>query len=88
MRGSISIWIWIIGGVLAGFLIFTMAYSQLFSVSTKVTEQRTIEQCVNLKNEINDLCWSFRGSSKNFDIVIPSDLVYLYATDNPPHDED
>ncbi|MFB6088608.1 MAG: hypothetical protein ABEK36_02395 [Candidatus Aenigmatarchaeota archaeon] len=79
MKSSASMWIWVIGGILIGSIIFTISYSQLIATSSRISEQRILEQYGELGNRINDLCWSFVGNEREYKIVINRDtkLVYL-----------
>lgn len=79
MKSSASMWIWIIGGILVGTIVFTVAYSQLMATSMKISEQRVLEQYGELGNRIDDLCWSFVGNKRSYTIVLnmETQLVYL-----------
>jgi len=82
MKGSISIWIWIIGGVLAALLVFSMAYMYLVSISNQAVEQRFLEQYANLRAEINDLCWGFSGTYRDYRIELPEHVEVMYLTND------
>ncbi|MFB6075645.1 MAG: hypothetical protein ABEK17_00735 [Candidatus Aenigmatarchaeota archaeon] len=82
MKSSTSMWIWIIGGILVGTIVFTIAYSQLMATSTKISEQRVLEQYGQLGNKINNLCWSFVDNERDYRIVINRDTELVYLSDD------
>ncbi|MCK4429557.1 MAG: hypothetical protein KAU95_04220 [Candidatus Aenigmarchaeota archaeon] len=77
-KGSVDIWAWIIGGIIAGLLIFVMAYSQLLQVSESMAEQRSMEQYNELLSRINELCWSFSGNIIEYSIVLDENAKGIY----------
>ena len=87
MKGTLSMWVWIVGGVIAGFLIFVIAYTQLIGTAGKITEQRTLEQYTELKNKINDLCWSYSESENEYRIIMNENVEGIYLTNNTDREE-
>lgn len=81
-KGSVDIWVWIIGGIIAGFLIFIIAYSQLLQTSKSMAEQKSLEQYNELYNQINKLCWTFSGNVGDYSISIDESIRGIYLTED------
>ena len=82
MQGSASIWVWIIGGVIVGLLVFTMAYSHLTQTSKAMMERRSLEQYQELANQINELCWSFSQNKREYSIVLDDSVKGIYVAED------
>ena len=82
MKGSVDIWVWIVGGIIAGFLIFIIAYSQLLQTSKLTAEQESIEQYKVLSDRINKLCWSMSGNKEGYSISVNENIRGIYLTED------
>ncbi len=80
MRGTIGVWIWIIGGVIAGLLILTIANSYLTQTTRTIAEQRAIEQHDELRTQINELCWSSSENKKQYSVNLNENVLGIYLT--------
>lgn len=81
-RKGVAIWVWIAGGIIIGFLIFIIAYSQLIVATEKIKQSRVLEQWSELGNIINNLCWSFIGNEREYKISFSEDVALIYLTDD------
>lgn len=61
-KGSVSIWIWIIGGLVIGILTFTVAYNQLGNLWTQSIRQDVVSDFETLNNDISFICSQSTGS--------------------------
>jgi hypothetical protein len=82
MKG-VAKWIWIAGGVVAALIIFSIAYNQIAQVSLSSIEQRSLEQYDEMKNIINNLCWSFAGNKREYMVNLGETIEGVYAATNP-----
>jgi len=82
MKG-ISNWIWIAGGVIAGLIIFSIAYNQIVQISLARVEQRSLEQYDETKNIINNLCWGFGGNKREYTVSLAETIEGLYIATSP-----
>lgn len=82
MKGSVSRWIWVVGCILAGLIIFAISYAQLRSASLRFAEKRTFEQFHDLKTQVNDICWSNIGNVENFEIKLADITEAVYTHEN------
>lgn len=81
MKG-ISYWIWIAGGVIVGLIIFAIAYQQIVQIEKSIAEQRSLEHFSEVKNIIDNLCWSFVGNKREYTISLSEDVEGIYTTLN------
>lgn len=80
MKGTVDVWIWILGGVIAGLLILSIANSYLTQTTRTIAEQRSIEQHDELKTQINELCWSSSENKKQYTINLNENVLGVYLT--------
>jgi len=80
MKGTISVWIWIAGGVIAGLLIFTIANSYFARTTRTIAEQRSLEQHNELRTQINELCWSSSENKKQYTVNLDENVLGVYLT--------
>ncbi len=80
VTGSVSIWMWIVGGVIAGLILFTIAYSQLTQTTQSMVKQRSLEQYEELFNQINGLCWSFSENVREYSLILDESVRGIYLT--------
>ena len=80
MKGTISIWIWILGGVIAGLLILAIANSYLTQTTRTIAEQRSLEQHNELRTQINELCWSSSENKKQYTVNLDENVLGVYLT--------
>ena len=78
MKG-VSYWFWIIGGVIGGLLIFTIAFQQLVGMKDTATQQRTQEQFSQIKNNIDNLCWGSPGTKREYTISVSENVEGIYV---------
>lgn len=76
---AVSEWIWIIGGVMVGLAIFSFAYTNMIETNQVVIEQRSIEGFNEMKNIINNLCWSFSGNKRHYTLSLGESVEGIYA---------
>jgi len=77
---AVSYWFWIIGSVLIGLLVFALAVTQLMQTTTSVSEEKAIEEFESLHSQINDLCWSFAGNTREFTLTLGESMA-VYASE-------
>ncbi|MCK4729951.1 MAG: transglutaminase domain-containing protein [Candidatus Aenigmarchaeota archaeon] len=82
MKGTVDVWIWILGGVLAGLLILAIANSYLTQTTKTIAEQRSIEQHDELRTQINELCWSSSENKKQYAIDLNENVLGVYLTED------
>ena len=80
---AISQWVWIAGGVIAGLVIFSIAYQQIVQINLSVAEQRSLEQFSEMKNIINNLCWSFSGNKREYTVDLAKTVEGVYVALSP-----
>jgi uncharacterized protein (UPF0248 family) len=76
---AISEWFWVFAGVLAGLLILSLAVSQIYNTNQALSEQKTLEQFLEMKNIINRLCWTFSGNVETYKINVADSVEGIYA---------
>jgi hypothetical protein len=81
MKG-ISYWFWVMAGIIAGLVIFSVAYQQLSQINIATTEQRSNEQFLETKDIINNLCWSYAGSKRQYQLNLAEVVDGIYASDD------
>lgn len=80
-------WLYAIGGVLIGMLVFTIGY-QLLSVSiNQIQYQNFVSDFTNFHTELQSVCLQELGTSLTMKLKVPYSVRVIYATDdteNPP----
>ncbi len=79
MKG-ISEWFWVFAGILAGLIILSIAYYQISKLSEATQEQKSLEQFSELVNLINNLCWSFEGNVREYELNLADTIEGIYAS--------
>jgi hypothetical protein len=78
MKG-ISYWFWVVAGIIAGLVIFTLAYQQISQMSIAATEQRSNEQFLEIRDIANNLCMSFSGNTRQYEVQWADTVNGVYA---------
>jgi hypothetical protein len=82
MKGSISIWIWIVGGVIVGLIILTIVSMHFKQISEAMIEKRSLEQYEELRNQIDELCWSFSENKREYSLSLSKTIKGIYLTED------
>jgi len=77
---AVSYWFWIVGSVLIGLLVFSLAVTQLTQTTQSVSEEKSIEEFNSLHSQINDLCWAFSGNTREFTLSLAENVEAVYAS--------
>jgi hypothetical protein len=77
---AIAEWIWIAAGVIAGLIIFSIAQNQIYQLNIATIEQRSLEQFYEVRNIINNLCWSFVGNTREYTLNLGESVEGIYAS--------
>lgn len=77
---TVDVWMWIVAGIIAGLLILTLAYSYSLQMTNTVTEQSVLEQYDELYTQTNELCWSYLGNKKEYEMVLNKNIQGVYLT--------
>ena len=76
---DVSNWVWITGGVIAGLVVFSLAYQQIVQVNLARTEQRSLEGYSEMKSIVDNLCWSFVGNKREYTLSIGETIEGIYV---------
>ncbi|MFH7880985.1 MAG: hypothetical protein QXI09_03190, partial [Candidatus Aenigmatarchaeota archaeon] len=76
-------WIWIAASIIAGLIIFSLAYNQIVQMNVAITEQKSLEQFEEIANIVNNLCWSFAGNKREYRVVLSENVEGIYAAKTP-----
>ena len=60
---SVSIWIWIIGGLVVAIMTFTAAYYNLSQIGEQAFRQNIVDEYEGINGDINFICKQATGSS-------------------------
>ncbi|MDY6789368.1 MAG: hypothetical protein SVV03_05415 [Candidatus Nanohaloarchaea archaeon] len=63
--GTVSMWIWIIGGLAAAILTFAAAYTNITQVGLQTSKQNVIDQFNSMNQDIDSLCLQAAGARKS-----------------------
>jgi hypothetical protein len=77
---AIAEWMWIAAGVIAGLIIFSIAQNQIYQLNIATIEQRSLEQFYEVKNIIDNLCWSFVGNVREYTLNLGESVEGIYAS--------
>jgi hypothetical protein len=77
---AIAEWMWIAAGVIAGLIIFSIAQNQIYQLNIATIEQRSLEQFYEVKNIIDNLCWSFVGNVREYTLNLGESVERIYAS--------
>lgn len=78
--GSVSIWIWIIGGLVVGVVTFTVAFTQLGHLWDQSMRQDIVTNYENLNDEVQMACGYSVGTKTEFTIDL-IDVRAIFASD-------
>lgn len=82
MKGiSLSIWIWIIGGLMIAALTFALAFPSVMQVGEQTVRNRAIDQFRSLNNDVDYICQRGVGTRKTRTIKL-YDVKAIYASQN------
>ena len=76
---AIANWFWIIGGLIAGLIAFTIAYQQIAEIIRTTAEQRSIEQFNEIKDIVNNLCWSSVENKREYKVNLGETIEGIYV---------
>lgn len=79
---AVSEWMWIGAGVIVGLMIFSAAMYWLYQANISMSEQRSLDQFYEVKNIIDNLCWSFPGNKREYKFLVGETIEGVYATFN------
>lgn len=79
--GTVAMWVWIIGGIAAGVLTFTVAYANLSQVGIQTSRQSVVEQFNSIKGKADLLCLQSPGARKSAEVSL-RDVRAIYAASN------
>ncbi len=77
---AVSYWLWIAGSVIAGLLVFAAGYKYMSSAWEENAELDALESFEGLVSTVNDLCWSFTGSKREYTLKIYENVLGIYAS--------
>jgi len=76
---AVSEWFWMATGIIGGLIIFTMAYLQITEINKSATEQRSLEQFGEIKNIVDNLCWSNPGNKREYTVSLSENIEGIYV---------
>ena len=85
---SVSIWIWIIGGLVVAIMTFTAAYYNLSQIGEQAFRQNIVDQYEGLNSDIEFICRQATGSSTQRKVKLRK-VRAIFASSNrgePPGD--
>ena len=82
---SVSMWVWVAGGIIACLIIFSIAYQQVSLINASRMEQRSLEEISEVKSLIDNLCWSFPGNKRKYKLELVEAIEGVYV-DKKPHE--
>ncbi len=77
---TVSIWIWIIGGLVIGILTFTAAYYNLSEIGNQAYRQNVVTEFNNLNEDIGFICSQATGAQTSRKIKL-RDVRAIFASD-------
>ena len=81
MKG-ISVWLWVIGGVIIGFVLFAIYFQYIGFVTANSAKQDAIATFQEMTGTINGLCDSFAGTSITKTYSYPASVSLIYSTND------
>lgn len=85
MKG-VTEWIWLIAGIIAALIIFTMAMVLYQNTVRASIEKKSIEDFSKVVKIINNMCWEFEGNTREYTLELGETIQGIYAA-NMPHDK-
>ena len=79
---AVSYWFWIIAGVIAGLIIFAIAYQQIVDINRTAADHRNLEQFNEIKNIADNLCKSFSGNKREYSVSLSENVEGIYTASN------
>ncbi len=76
---AVSEWFWVIAGIFAGLIIFSIAIFQVSQMNLSIAEQKSLESFEELKNKINNLCWSFSYNKREHILLLSENIEGVYV---------
>ena len=76
---SVSNWVWVVGGVITGLIVFSVAYQQIVQINLTRTEQTSLEAYSETKSTIDNLCWSFAGNKRKYTVNLGETVEGMYV---------
>jgi len=80
MKG-ISEWIWLVGGVIAAVLVFTISMILYQNTVKASIEKKSIEEFSKVVSIINNVCWEFEGTTREYKLELGETIQGIYAAD-------
>jgi hypothetical protein len=77
---AVSYWFWIVAGVIAGLIVFAIAYQQIVDIHKTSIEHKNIEQFNEIKNIADNLCWSTSGNKREYPVSLSENVEGIYTT--------
>jgi hypothetical protein len=77
---AIANWFWIAAGVIAGLIVFAIAYQQIVNINKTAAEHRNIEQFNEIKNIADNLCWDTSGNKREYKVSLSENVEGIYTT--------
>ena len=77
---AVANWFWIAGGVIAGLIIFTIAYQQIVDINRAAAEHRNTEQFYEIKNIADNICWGSPGNKREYRVSLSQNVDGIYTT--------
>lgn len=81
MKGTVAIWIWIIGGLIVGIMTLLAAYTNLSQVGTQTARQNVVSSFNDINSDIDFLCSQAPGARKTKDVSL-RDVRAIYASED------
>lgn len=78
MKGM-SYWFWIAAGIIAGLVVFVLAYQQITGINNSAAEQRSIGQFNEIKNIADNLCMQFGGNNREYNVNLGETVEGVYT---------
>ncbi len=85
---SMSIWVWIIIGIMMAAFVFASAQQNIMMLIVQLNNQQVVEKYNMIYNTANEICSMPKGSRYGKEISVNRDVYAIYVSENdgPPHD--
>lgn len=77
---AVSNWIFLAGGIIVGLIVFSIFISILLYIKNSSIEQKSYERFLQIKDIINNLCWSHPGNKREYSITIGNTVKGIYLS--------
>lgn len=82
MKGdSLSIWIWMIGGIITASLLLLIAQSSLLQLGQQTSRQNVVQDFKGLNQDIKSVCRQAPGAERNRELKLP-EVQAIFSTEN------